>query len=342
MKTRIPGLIAGIVFWWLFLGSVHALPLTGSLSKTDFEVGGCEVLNLVLFYKIERIDDIPVVSAAFEWQGTAETAVDCLDENTVLYLKLSGNNGGQGYIPLYLNVPLSGMGYGQNATRSYAWDGFLCGSGTRAETCLSAQEARELWESGVQVDGLAVEYGGEISDEAISQSPADTDADEPETQEPDNGDSEPSQAQPAVALEGAVSYAIQDNVVSFEVESIVNYQQTATDPMHLRLYATPEPYSGGPLQGHELAAYPLAQGLNPNGTRTDLRGTAAYTPPPAGTYYLTVVLTELSEGQDLIADYVAFTDPRSFEGTGETPQTDAGSGDDGDEGDSCFINILAE
>ncbi len=64
-----------------------------------------------------------------------------------------------------------------------------------------------------------------------------------------------------------------------------------TGTLKLKLRATTDPYRGGNLRGRRLAEETLGQ-LSGGASHTALSYTKAWSAPPAGTYYLTLWITE--------------------------------------------------
>jgi Repeat of unknown function (DUF5648) len=77
--------------------------------------------------------------------------------------------------------------------------------------------------------------------------------------------------------------------------TIHNYSATfSSADLRMELWALPAPFSGGVGAGYKLAEYPLAS-LTPGSEYTNVdSGTIAFTPPPSGTWYFVMILTEYS------------------------------------------------
>lgn len=80
-------------------------------------------------------------------------------------------------------------------------------------------------------------------------------------------------------------------IIDFTVARISHNRPGATGTLKLAVWATREPYRGGPLTGYELGNV-VKKALQPGYTYNDVKQTAKYQRPPAGTYYISLVLAE--------------------------------------------------
>ena len=92
-----------------------------------------------------------------------------------------------------------------------------------------------------------------------------------------------------------VNYSYAGDTAVLTAATIHNYSATFTSAdLRMELWALPAPFSGGVGAGYKLAQYPLAP-LAPGSEYTNVdSGTIAFTPPPSGTWYFVMILTEYS------------------------------------------------
>jgi hypothetical protein len=115
-----------------------------------------------------------------------------------------------------------------------------------------------------------------------------------------------SQVQAAPKFNGSVGYAFANNGKSIVIKAglVENTSKTATTGTpRLTVWATTKPYAGGSISGHVLGMAQLQQ-LKGGQYYRDLSRTVNYTAPPRqGTYFITVALSEFSDGGYGIVDY---------------------------------------
>ena len=125
-------------------------------------------------------------------------------------------------------------------------------------------------------------------------------------------------------MSGAVTYNIDSGQVSVSVATIYNTgcekaftpEDGYTAPVGVSLWATTAPYTGdSDITGYVLFSE-TAGTLNEAQLVTGFLKSATYDPPPSGTYYLTIVLSELSSTglmpQGSMRDYHAFAEPKAL------------------------------
>ena len=94
----------------------------------------------------------------------------------------------------------------------------------------------------------------------------------------------------------------------------------------LELWALPEPYAGGAFTGHALAAVTLGA-LAGGASWQDCAYELELTPPPAGTYTLTLMLREWIGDGYVTRDHINFASPVTFPlVTAATPASDSATG----------------
>jgi len=99
-----------------------------------------------------------------------------------------------------------------------------------------------------------------------------------------------------VRLVNYVAYTYLNATADLSTDGVQNFDlENQSDPLRLELWAFASPYTAG-MTGVRLAIYPLAP-LNP-GTQTGKidSGPVAFSRPPDGVWYFTMVLTELTLG----------------------------------------------
>ncbi len=132
----------------------------------------------------------------------------------------------------------------------------------------------------------------------------------------------------SVEFQGELSFQFRDGSAVIGAERIANTRNSGTRPLRLNFWATETPYTGGTIRGYRLAAFPIGE-IDPGRAVFGFENRADYSQPPEGAYYLTLTLTEVVNGADIIVDYANFDETKSF--TGE---------EDDDSGSGCFIRTL--
>ena len=99
--------------------------------------------------------------------------------------------------------------------------------------------------------------------------------------------------------------------VDISVAKISHTRTGTTGTLKLSVWVTEEPYRGGRLVGYEIAQVrkdPLKAGF----VYTDVKNVAKFVPPPPGTYYPTLVLSESDGKQFNTVAYLASSAPAKF------------------------------
>lgn len=115
------------------------------------------------------------------------------------------------------------------------------------------------------------------------------------------------------------SYSIQEDSATFSALRVDFEGSGHTGTLKIRLWATTTRYAGGDISGYELVEAELgylSTELGANESFVSPSFTQSYDTPPAGTYYITLLLTEYGEGEDYIVDYVTFDSPATFSDDG--------------------------
>ena len=94
-----------------------------------------------------------------------------------------------------------------------------------------------------------------------------------------------------------------NTTVVLGVGEVRNSAANRSGSLRVELWATASPYNGGGASGHKLAQFSLSP-LNAGSSYLNLNsGTLAFTPPPTGTWYVTMIVTEY-DGSSLNDGYV--------------------------------------
>ena len=110
------------------------------------------------------------------------------------------------------------------------------------------------------------------------------------------------------------SYRVQGDQINFRVARVRNNRATRTLALKLKVWATRTPFTGVETDGHLLAEVHVGE-LNGNGSRSYLSYTEFLRSPPAGTYYISILLTEYQRGgTDAVRDYAVSSDTETFSG----------------------------
>jgi hypothetical protein len=100
-----------------------------------------------------------------------------------------------------------------------------------------------------------------------------------------------------VKFVGNASYTYTGNTVVLTADEIRNFDSTGSSgPLHLELWAVAAPFDGGPMTGYKLAEYTLGQLVAGFAYSNVSSGSVPFTPPPAGAWTLTILVTEYTSG----------------------------------------------
>jgi len=112
-------------------------------------------------------------------------------------------------------------------------------------------------------------------------------------------------AHAGINMGGSVAYKISGDRLTLWVERVRNDNWlTNSGTLKLKLRATDDPYFGGSINGYVLGIYELGP-LRALSSFSDLEATVTYSSPPAGSYFITMTLTEWNGSRDVIVDYVS-------------------------------------
>jgi len=100
-----------------------------------------------------------------------------------------------------------------------------------------------------------------------------------------------------VKFVGNAGYTYTGNVAVLTADEIRNFDSSGSSgPLHLELWAVASPFDGGPLTGYKLAEYTLGQLVAGFSLSHISSGTVPFTPPPAGEWTFTILVTEYTSG----------------------------------------------
>lgn len=97
------------------------------------------------------------------------------------------------------------------------------------------------------------------------------------------------------------SYETSGTTLTLNAFRVENNAGRSTGTLRLQLWASSQPYSGSSISGYKMGEYTLGTLAN-NEYFYSINQYVTYTAPPAGTYYVTMMLTE----NDLQVDYTRF------------------------------------
>jgi hypothetical protein len=83
--------------------------------------------------------------------------------------------------------------------------------------------------------------------------------------------------------------------IDIKVAKIAHTRTGNTGTLKLAVWATKAPYKGGSISGFELGSV-SKQALKPGFTYNDVKNTAKYRKPPAGNYFVHILLSEFQDG----------------------------------------------
>jgi DNA uptake protein ComE-like DNA-binding protein len=118
-----------------------------------------------------------------------------------------------------------------------------------------------------------------------------------------------------LALVGNCGYRIQDNRIIIDIDEIASHRDLGdiSGTLSLELWALKQPYQGGDFSGASLAGTRIGELIGQHylaGCRYDL----LFQEPPAGSWYLTLMLREWTDAGFVTRDYVNFALPYEVSG----------------------------
>ena len=110
--------------------------------------------------------------------------------------------------------------------------------------------------------------------------------------------------------------------IDIEIGKISHHRAGATGSLKLSVWATEERFKGGTIEGFKLGSVTKAA-LKPDSSYSDVKNTAKYTPPPDGTYFITIVLSEYGGDETYsIVDFHTMSEPWTFKTPKPKEETD--------------------
>lgn len=99
--------------------------------------------------------------------------------------------------------------------------------------------------------------------------------------------------------------------VEIDVGKISHRRTGNSGTLKLSVWATSAPYRGGALSGYEIGAV-RKEALKPGFTYDNVKNVAKFVPPPNGTYYVSIVLSEWADGAYRVVAHLPFDAPAKF------------------------------
>jgi hypothetical protein len=117
-------------------------------------------------------------------------------------------------------------------------------------------------------------------------------------------------------LQAPVSYSSSGSSITLEANRISNTRwSTGTGTLKLTLWATSTRYSGGSINGYVMGEDTFSP-LGAGRAYSNVASTVTFSQPPAGTYFVTMTLSEFSSGSYRIKDYFTFNNQVTIGGAG--------------------------
>lgn len=115
---------------------------------------------------------------------------------------------------------------------------------------------------------------------------------------------------PQIALSGSCGYTVNDDRVVVTVNEIANRRQVGdvSGTLSVELWALKQPYAGGSFNGVALAGTSIGE-VSGQHYLADCRYDLIFAEPPAGTWFLSLMLREWTEMGYVTRDYVNFAVP---------------------------------
>lgn len=99
--------------------------------------------------------------------------------------------------------------------------------------------------------------------------------------------------------------------LAIEVAKISHRRTGHTGTLKVSVWATDTPYRGGNLQGHQIGFVTKAA-LESGYSYSNLKTTVTFSPPPDGTYFISLVLSEFDDGAYRVVDYITSSEAATF------------------------------
>lgn len=126
--------------------SMAAGPGSGSMSKRNIQIGLCRADSVTVKWKLDSLMGEATVLGSLKWEGDPNCT---LPSSTTIWLDVTDNSGGKGYVRVSPVIPKANKGYGYNTTGSPNWGKTLCSyRGTKISGCQQSSDAKRLWKIG--------------------------------------------------------------------------------------------------------------------------------------------------------------------------------------------------
>lgn len=101
------------------------------------------------------------------------------------------------------------------------------------------------------------------------------------------------------------------NTMVIEAAKISHRRPGHTGTLKVSVWVTDTPYRGGNLEGHQIG-FVTKEALESGYSYSNLKTTAKFSPPPDGTYFMSLVLSEFDDGAYRVVDYITSTEAATF------------------------------
>ncbi len=101
--------------------------------------------------------------------------------------------------------------------------------------------------------------------------------------------------------------------IDISVAKISHHRATKTGSLHLEVWATPQPFQGGALNGFRIGTV-SKKALEAGMVYNNVQNTEKFIPPPNGTYFVNLVLSEYDGSKYVIRDYLGASKASVFAG----------------------------
>ena len=106
--------------------------------------------------------------------------------------------------------------------------------------------------------------------------------------------------------------SLEGGTLDIGIGKISHHRAGATGGLKLTVWATEERFKGGTIKGHAMGSVTKAP-LKSGCVYTDVKNTAKYTPPPDGTFFITITLSEYGSDETYsIVDFHTMSEPWTF------------------------------
>lgn len=149
--------VLSLMLGLLIVGEADAQDYEGTLNRTAFSHGPCQIRSMDVRYRFSVIMGDPVINGSYQWDAGAGTAADCLPPEVSVWLEVQ-NAGATRWVEIDPAEVESGAGWAYNVAGSPSLGQVFCDLGGGG--CLDAAAAGDLWANGFDVVGFRL-VGGE-------------------------------------------------------------------------------------------------------------------------------------------------------------------------------------